>query len=301
MCAAASTLEERDSAYDLASAMMTTDRYAKVARATTASGASVVGVVKGAGMIEPELCATMLCFFLTDALVDDLQDTLDDVCRRSLSSVGVDGDESTSDMAVALASDVIPTSTDDFHDALGAVAAQLAHHLVRNGEGTNHVVRLALVSEDLHPDVERAIARDVLNGPLLKCAVAGNDPNVGRLVGKLGQVLGKRAADVPRDLLDHATVALGGDVIFDHGNFQLDAEKELRLKAHLEAAMLGPPDLGLPGKSSGDDYPAHGRCVEIHVDLRPRDRRSAISRPPTVVLGSDLTHQYVTENADYRS
>lgn len=306
MLAAVSNLEESNTAFDIAAAMMTTDRYPKVSRAELAGGGTIVGVAKGSGMIEPELCATMLAFFMTDANLSpsNLQAVLERVCKRSLSSVGVDGDESTSDMALVLASGQVDChDLNDFECKLGHVASQLAHHLVRNGEGTNHVIRLALLSE-LDADHERQLARDILNGPLFKCAVAGNDPNVGRLVAKLGQALSRlhrqQLLDVsPAQLLVDATVHLGDDVIFHDGDFQLNPDKEARINAHLSAAQLGPSDIGLPGKSTGDNFPIHAECVEIQIDLRPSHLR--YDRPPTIVLGSDLTHQYVTENADYRS
>lgn len=303
---AVSNLEESHTAFDIAVAMMTTDRYPKVSRAELVGGGCIVGVAKGAGMIEPELCATMLAFFMTDADLppSDLQAVLERVCKRSLSSVGVDGDESTSDMALVLASGQVDCDDlDDFECKLGHVASQLAHHLVRNGEGTNHVIRLALLSE-LDAVHERQLARDILNGPLFKCAVAGNDPNVGRLVAKLGQALSRLHRqrllnNSPAQLLEDATVHLGDDVIFENGDFKLNLDKEARIHAHLSAAQLGPSDIGLPGKSAGDQFPMHAECVEIQIDLRPSDRRH--DRPPTIVLGSDLTHQYLAENADYRS
>ncbi|KAJ8611191.1 hypothetical protein CTAYLR_003590 [Chrysophaeum taylorii] len=293
MIEATSRLREHDSAAAVAAAMMTTDRYPKVARVELEGGGTIVGIAKGAGMLEPELCATMLAFIATDVAIDraELSAALERVAKRTFSCVGVDGDESTSDMVVCMSSGVVKSKTGaDFEDGLGDVAAQLAHHLVRNGEGTNHVVRLAMRSP-LDPEEERKVAREVLNGPLFKCAVAGNDPNVGRLVGKIGQVLSRRGhGELP------SFVRLGGEVIFENGSFSLEG-KEARIAAHLKEAQLGDPEIGLPGKSHGLAYPAHGRCVEIEIEYAsaPPDR------PPTVVLGSDLTHQYVTENADYRS
>lgn len=292
----AATRFEAASCVDVAKAMMTTDRYPKIARATTESGATIVGFAKGAGMIEPEL-ATMLVFLLTDADVD-LGPRLAPIARQTFGCIGVDGDESTSDMVVGLASKRTPYSS-DFDQKLGDVCAQLAHHLVRNGEGTNHVIRLTMRSK-LDPELERRLGRAILNGPLMKCAIAGNDPNVGRIVARLGQVLGaERRRDPTLDSpLSSAIVKLGGCVIFQDGNFQLDADKEVSMRKHLADAQLGPSDIGFPGKSAGLNYPSHGNCVELHVDLAPD---LPDDHPATVLLGSDLTHQYVTENGDYRS
>lgn len=298
---------------DVARAMMTTDRYPKIARATMSTGGSVVGVVKGAGMIEPELCATMLCFVLTDVKLprEKMQGVLERVSDATLSCIGVDGDESTSDMVVLMSSGLADRGEEDdeckreeeFEEKVGEVVAQLAHHLVRNGEGTNHVVRLSLTTDELSFRQEKDLARSVLNGPLLKCAIAGNDANVGRLMQKLGQELGRlsrRSTDVDAEkLLSLARVEFGRETIYEHGNFQLDPEKEKRIVKHLRDAQLGPDAIGLPGESSGDAFPIHGECVEIRVDLRAD--KSVPAKHPTIVLGSDLTHQYVTENADYRS
>jgi len=179
-------------------------------------------------------------------------------------------------------------SSDAFEAALGDVLAQLAHHVVRNGEGTNHVLRVA-VRGDESDAAARSLGRALVNGPLLKCAVAGDDPNVGRIVGKVGQILGARGK---ADLLDESSpcvVRLGGETIFENGFFRLDSEKEARLSSHMAAARLGADDPASP------KCPKHGRCVEIEVDLGGDPDVYA------VVLGSDLTHEYVTENADYRS
>jgi len=281
MVAAAGRLVARDAtAASVARAMMTTDRYAKAARAELPGGATVVGVAKGAGMIEPSL-GTMLCFLLTDADVprDALQAALGRCTAGTLGSCGVDGDESTSDMCLLLSSGRRAADTGEFEAALGRVLAQLAHHVVRNGEGTNHVLRVA-VRGDTSAAAARELGRALVNGPLLKCAVAGEDPNVGRLVGRLGQLLGARDAGAP--LLDEASpvaVRLGGETIFERGAFALDATKEARLAAHLRAARLGADDPAAPR------CPAHGACVEVEVDLGGDPDVLA------VVLGSDLTHE----------
>ena len=175
-----------------------------------------------------------------------------------------------------------------FEAALGDVLAQLAHHIVRNGEGTNHVIR-ATIRGDVDEAAARRLGRGLVNGPLLKCAIAGDDPNVGRIVAKVGQLLGARGDDALLDDDSPCVVRLGGEVIFANGQFALDADKELTLAAHLKAARLGVDDPNNP------KCPSHGKCVEIDVDLGGDPAVVA------VVLGSDLTHEYVTENADYRS
>ena len=218
-----------------------------------------------------------------------MQAALERAAADSLGSVGVDGDESTSDMVLVASSEVGPPCDDaTFEAALGDVLGQLAHHVVRNGEGTNHVLRVT-VRGDATVEAARALGRGVVNGPLLKCAVAGDDPNVGRVVAKVGQLLGARGDAALLDEGSPCRVALGGETIFERGQFALDAAKEGRLAAHMRAARLGADDPDAPR------CPPHGRCVEIDVDL------GGDAAVVAVVLGSDLTHEYVTENADYRS
>jgi len=305
---------------EVASAMMTTDRYPKVAAAPVGrSGASVVGVAKGAGMIEPDL-STMLAFVTTDAAVSraDLDRELRAAVASTFGCCGVDGDTSTSDTVVALASNKVRgVELADLRDALGRVCAQLAHHVVRNGEGTNHVMRVR-VRGAMEQDrgLARRLARFVVNGPLLKTCVAGNDPNVGRLVARVGQFLGTaRESSSPSSPsttttlgLDRCRVALGGKTVFRDGAFLIgaaaeEADLERTLVDHLRDAQLGPDDVGLPGCSPGDAFPRHGRCVEILLDFGGSEDTVALDHheDDVVVLGSDLTHQYVTENADYRS
>ncbi|KAJ1445520.1 arginine biosynthesis protein ArgJ [Pelagophyceae sp. CCMP2097] len=295
MCDAVATMDvsTTDSILGVAQAMMTTDRYAKVARYTLPSGDTIVGIAKGAGMIEPNL-ATMLSFVLTDAKIGraELQACLQRVVQRTYNSMGIDGDESTSDMVVCLSSGAgSAAAAAAFEEGLGAVCAQLAHHIVRNGEGTNHVVRVTVRGDSRDERAARELGRAILNGPLLKCAIAGNDPNVGRLVGKLGQVLGARGDSMP----EKCVVKIAGEVIFKDGEFDLDPAKEKALSAHFKQAQLTDEAIGLPGNGGGDRFPVHARCVEIEIDLGGDPQICA------TVLGSDLTYQYVKENADYRS
>jgi len=121
----------------------------------------------------------------------------------------------------------------------------------------------------------------VVNGPLFKSAVAGNDPNVGRLVGKVGQALSRQGAA----MAEGAVCSIGGEVIFENGQFALDGDKERRLSDHLKAAF----------QDSGLSYLPHSRVVDVVVQLGGGGSGHA------VVMGSDLTKEYVAINADYRS
>ncbi|MBK9520005.1 MAG: bifunctional ornithine acetyltransferase/N-acetylglutamate synthase [Anaeromyxobacter sp.] len=283
-----------DSILPAADGIMTTDLYPKVRRADLPGGASIVGIAKGAGMIEPNL-ATMLVYLLTDAAVprQALRAALADAVDQSFNAISIDSDTSTSDTVALLASGAAgPVDLAAFRGALGQVCRDLAEDVVRNGEGVRHVLRVRISGA---PDRAAALAlgKAIVNSPLLKTAVAGNDPNVGRLVAALGKEAGARA--IPLDPAE-ARLTMGGEVIVDGGLFQLDPEKERRLTAHLLAAELYPqvpaPD-GITFKPPVD-YPRHERCVAIEA---------VVGRGPgqAEVLGADLTHEYVTENADYRS
>ncbi len=276
-----------------AEGIVTTDLYPKIRRAEVGEG-TIVGIAKGAGMIEPNL-ATMLVYLLTDLDVprEALRAALDEVIPGSFNSITVDSDTSTSDTVVLLSSRRRPApGADAFAEGLARVCAQLAEDVVRNGEGVHHVMRVTVTRARTF-DEARGIAKAVANSPLLKAAVNGNDPNVGRLLCAVGKHAG--ALGVP---LDPAKVRMkvGGEVVLEGGAMRLDPEKERRLVQHLKAAELyasAPAPDGLTFKAPVD-YPPHGRRVESEIDL-------ALGPSSAAVVGADLTHEYVTENADYRS
>jgi glutamate N-acetyltransferase/amino-acid N-acetyltransferase len=162
---------------------------------------------------------------------------------------------------------------------------------LRNGEGVRHVIRVNVqgAADDASA---RALGKAIVNAPLFKCAVAGNDPNVGRLVQAIGKQAG--AAEKPIDL-SRLVVCMGGVEIFASGVFKLNPEKEAKLAAHLRDAELyasAQPRNGVFAPPV--DFPPHERCVEIELDLGSGSATATI-------LGGDLTHEYVSENADYRS
>jgi glutamate N-acetyltransferase/amino-acid N-acetyltransferase len=272
---------------------MTTDLYPKVRRASAGEG-SVVGIAKGAGMIEPNL-ATMLVYVLTDLDVPRtaLRAALDEAVEATFNCISVDSDTSTSDTVVLLSSRRRPAPPGGaFAQALAQVCAGLAEDVVRNGEGVHHVVRVTVMRGRTY-DEARGIAKAVANSPLLKAAVNGNDPNVGRLLCAVGKHAG--ALGLPLDP-SKVRMKVGGEVVLEAGAMRLDPEKERRLVAHLKAAELyasAPPRDGLTFRAPLD-FPPHGRRVEVEIDL-------AMGPSSCAVVGADLSHEYVTENADYRS
>ncbi len=275
---------QADSAFAAAEAIMTTDRYPKLRSKTLSNGVRVVGVAKGAGMIEPNM-ATMLGYIMTDATIEKskLQSMLSEACNRSFNSISIDGDESTSDTVVAIASGLKPLSSkDELRAALFEVCEGLSADLVRNGEGTGHVMRVKISN---FPGTEynaRRLGRHLVNSPLVKCAISGNDPNTGRIAGAIGSFMGKF---FPTESVDEMSLTLGGRTIFNNGKFVLEGQEvEEELSNHMADAQLG----------EHDEFPQHQKFVEIGIDFGGEGS-------DVTVLGSDLTREYVAVNADYRS
>jgi glutamate N-acetyltransferase/amino-acid N-acetyltransferase len=246
--------------------MMTTDTHPKTASATvpTTSGAtaSVVGLAKGVGMVEPDM-ATMLAFVLTDAAVD--REVLDAAFRRvverTFNSLSVDTDTSTSDTAAVLANGAAgPVDPADLERALQDVCLDLTRQLAADGEGaeTLLVVRVDGARDD---DQARRVAKAVVNSPLVKTAVHGADPNWGRVA----MAVGKCSDDTDIDQ-DRVVIRFGDHEVYpgsvDAGGLA-DLERYLR----------------------GDE-------VTIGVDL-------GIGGGSWTVYGCDLTDGYVRINADY--
>jgi len=279
---AALTALQRETMFGAARAIMTTDRYPKLRRASV-HGGSIVGIAKGAGMIEPNM-ATMLCFIVTDVDVPraELQRMLAGAADQTFNCMSVDGDQSTSDTCVVLSSQAKPLPAGGlaaFEAALHSVCKELAADIARNGEGTTHVMRISVKGAPSF-ELARGVGKCVVNSPLVKTAIAGNDPNIGRIVGAVGSYLGQVAPGLD---LGGCTMSIGGERVFARGAFALSPETEASLSAHIEAAQ-----------QATVKWPVHDGYVEVEIDLGLGDGEC-------VVLGSDLTREYVDVNADYRS
>jgi len=265
-----------------------------------------VGIAKGAGMIEPNL-ATMLSYILTDLDVQRnvLQDMLNDITQTTFNCLTIDGDQSTSDTVFAISSQNIPLSASDelteFRDGLKSICSRLSEDIVFNGEGTQHVVRIH-VHNAPSVSLARNLGRFVINSNLVKCAISGNDPNVGRIVGAIGSYLGSASAAPllvglkPGDLTQGLRVTLGGLDIYSDGAFQLSPAKEKLLSDYMLDAQLFPNEI----PEHDRNYPPHRKMVEIEIFLGGSQALSS-NGFDSVVLGSDLTKEYVEINADYRS
>lgn len=278
---------QSESAFNSARDIMTTDRYPKLRSKTLSNGARIIGIAKGAGMIEPNM-ATMLSYILTDATVpkSKLQAMLSEAVNGSFNSISVDGDESTSDTAVVISSNKVDMEGDknfeEFQSALNEICTGLAQDLVRNGEGTGHVMRVAIQNFPGSSLEARRLGRHVVNSPLFKCAVSGNDPNTGRLAAAVGSFMGKFKG---QEDVSKMVISLGGRTIFCEGKFVLEGDTvEKEISDHMKSAQ----------QNEVSDFPQHQKCVEIGIDF-------VVGNTSAVVFGSDLTNEYIVVNADYRS
>lgn len=250
-------------------AILTTDVGPKVAQASFTIGGRrgrVVGVTKGAGMIHPNM-ATMLAFVMTDATLEPaaLQSALKSAVGQSFNSVTVDGDTSTNDTVLLLASGKLDNhpaaDRTDFQRALNAVCRQLAWLIVRDGEGATRVMELEVRGARTERDAKLA-AHAIATSPLVKTALHGGDPNWGRILAALGRSGARFSAS-------RVSLAAGKVLLVENGAPAVYREKD--------AARVF----------------ARER-VPITLDLGGGDAR-------TVILASDFGHDYVSINADYRS
>jgi glutamate N-acetyltransferase/amino-acid N-acetyltransferase len=290
---AVTALSDAQGILPAAEGICTTDLYPKIRRVDLPGG-SIVGIAKGAGMIEPNL-ATMLVYILTDLRIsrDELRRALTGAVGATFNRMTIDSDTSTSDTVVAWSSGLGGTAAPaDFAAALRQVCADLTEDVVRNGEGVHHVVRYRVSGA---PDAVTAVAigKSIANSPLFQCALCGNDPNVGRLVAAIGKEAGARFPDLD---LTRVRLAVGGIEVFAGGAFRLDRSKETALIAHMRAAELYasvPPADGLTFRPPVS-WPPHERSVLVEIEL-------GAGPASAEVLGADRTHEYISENADYRS
>jgi glutamate N-acetyltransferase/amino-acid N-acetyltransferase len=270
------------SALDVAQAIMTTDSFPK-ARRTTVGDGSIMAIAKGAGMIEPNM-ATMLVFVMTDCTItrDEARAALREAVAPTFNAITIDSDMSTSDTILLFSScRTAPVHRSEFQEALTEVCRMLAQDVVRNGEGTGHVVQVTVRGM---PDdtIAAGMAKAVVNSPLAKTAIFGNDPNVGRILVAIGDFLGSCGSTVDTGAL---VINLGTETVFRDGAFRIDREKETHLSDYLKTTALNPRLRG---------YPQHQRCAEILIEC-------CSGAGKATVWGSDLSDQYVRENADYRT
>jgi len=176
-----------------ATAILTTDTHKKVAAQSITfnqTQVTLAGVAKGAGMIHPNM-ATMLVYLFTDLAASprELQRCIKEAADQSFNNISIDGDTSTNDTALLLASGKsgvqFKSVRNEFQAALTKVCRSLAAQIVADGEGVNHVVRLTIEQARTRSEA-RQIGKTIANSPLVKTAWAGADPNWGRILAAIG-------------------------------------------------------------------------------------------------------------------
>lgn len=260
---------------DAARTIGTTDTFTKGATASAMIGDTRVNfsaIIKGSGMIAPDM-ATMLGYIFTDAAVDPafLQECLSAANTRTFSCITVDSDTSTSDTVLAFATGKAGNApltgfdspgADAFAAALADICRQLAHLVVKDGEGAQKFIAVS-VSGAVSDESARKVGLAIANSPLVKTAIAGEDANWGRVV----MAVGKAGEPADRDRL---SIGFGGIWAARDGQPLADYD-EAPVAAHLK-----------------------GREISLEVDLGLGDGEAT-------VWTCDLTHGYISINADYRS
>ncbi|NDV02688.1 bifunctional glutamate N-acetyltransferase/amino-acid acetyltransferase ArgJ [Pseudoroseicyclus tamaricis] len=253
---------------EAARAIMTTDTFPKGATAEIEVGDArvrIAGIAKGSGMIAPDM-ATMLVYIFTDAKIAQpaLQDLLGQLTDRTFNCITVDSDTSTSDTllcAATGASGVDVEGSAAFADALEAVMLDLAHQVVKDGEGATKFVEVRVTGAE-NDDDARKVALAIANSPLVKTAVAGEDPNWGRIV----MAVGKSGAAADRDKL---SIRFGDIVVAENGWVSPDYREELGAEYMRRAELVIGADLGL-GQSTATMWTCDltKRYIEINADYR---------------------------------
>ena len=259
-----------DKIADAAQAIMTTDTYPKGAHCnvqTPEGTVSIAGIAKGSGMIAPDM-ATMLVYLFTDAKItqQDLQALVSELNETTFNAITVDSDTSTSDTLLIAATGAsaveITARHGGFRDGLNKLMLDLAQQVVRDGEGASKFVEVRVTGALSYQDA-KTHAMAIANSPLVKTAIAGEDPNWGRIV----MAIGKSGAAAERDLL---TIKFGDITVAENGWVSPDYSEE-----------------------QGAGYMLNQEVV-ISVDL-------ALGSGQATVWTCDLTHGYISINADYRS
>jgi glutamate N-acetyltransferase/amino-acid N-acetyltransferase len=255
-----------------AAAICTTDRWPKLAEAELAGGrAHLLGIAKGAGMIHPDLGlfekhATMLAFLFTDATIDRtlLERALIDAVDHTFNACTVDGDTSTNDCVIALASGASRTivSSAEMSAAMRSVCDRLARSMVADGEGSRHVAEIRVRGLQT-TEQARVVCKTIATSMLVKTALNGPDANWGRLLAAAGR------SGVPFDP-EKARIVIGGVEIVQ-GGVSLGADAERR---------------------ATEKMAAHSYVIEIDLGSGPGE---------FTYLGCDLGHGYIDVNAGYRS
>ncbi len=264
------TDKNKQDIFEAAKAIMTTDTYPKgsVRKFLTDQGEiTIAGIAKGSGMIAPNM-ATMLVYLFTDASVkkDTLQSYLSEINERTFNSISVDGDTSTSDTVLMAATGKsgirIEKNDENFSQGLASLMTDLAHQVVKDGEGASKFVEINIVNARNKTDA-KTHAKSIANSPLVKTAIAGEDPNWGRII----MAIGKSGAQAERDKIK---IFFGNILVAENGWVAPNYSEEL-----------------------GAQY-MKNTTIKISVDL-------GLGEENTTFWTCDFTNDYISINADYRS
>jgi glutamate N-acetyltransferase/amino-acid N-acetyltransferase len=256
---------------DAETAMMTTDKYPKIAIRKGVVGAkdiTICGIAKGAGMIEPNM-ATLLTYVMTDALIDSkaLSTVFHQVINSTFNSISIDGCMSTNDMAIILANGLAGNNPLEkaqarlqrFRDMLMDVLMELCHAVVKDGEGATKFISIMVEGAKSKSDA-RGAAYAIANSNLVKTAFFGEDPNWGRIIAALG------SSGIPMEK-EKISLSIGNVLVFNQNspvNININKLKEIFQKDR----------------------------IDVHVELGGGDKSY-------YVYTSDLSYDYVKINADY--
>ncbi|WP_114286849.1 bifunctional glutamate N-acetyltransferase/amino-acid acetyltransferase ArgJ [Candidatus Halocynthiibacter alkanivorans] len=261
---------DANSIKEAAEAIRTTDTFAKGASAVIEGDGGTIkiaGIAKGSGMIAPDM-ATMLVYLFTDARIgqDELQSMVSRASDETFNCITVDSDTSTSDTLLMAATGKGAAVTQDnavaFYGALRDLMMDLAHQVVRDGEGATKFVEVRVSGARDDADA-RKVALAIANSPLVKTALAGEDANWGRVV----MAVGKSGAEADRDAL---SIRFGDILVAENGWVAPGYSEE-----------------------AGADYM---KAAELLIDID-----MGIAAGSSTVWTCDLTHGYIAINADYRS
>jgi glutamate N-acetyltransferase/amino-acid N-acetyltransferase len=260
-------------AENFATAILTTDLVPKTVYKDlklSTGNVRITGICKGSGMIHPNM-ATMLGYFLTDAQLDiqQSQTLLKEICDKSFHMISVDGETSTNDCAFLMANGASHVSLDNpndhsiFYQAILEMAITLAKSIARDGEGASKLIEATVVGAASDEQAKK-VAKAIITSPLIKTAIAGESPNWGRVLARIGQ------EELSESMLNHCVISIQGIDLYAQGSL-VDSVDLCELKQQLAKDQ-----------------------ITIHVNFLE-------GTGCATAWGCDLTEQYVKINAEYVS
>ena len=254
-----------------ADAITTTDTYSKYHSETVSTKDSLFinGIAKGSGMIQPNM-ATMLGFIFTnfDILSKKIETEFEEIINKTFNSISVDGDTSTSDMVLLFSvknnKKTIKTKKlqEKFLEKLEILMTTLSHLIVKDGEGASKFITVEVIKAKNDKDA-RKVARSIINSPLIKTAMAGSDSNWGRII----MAIGKTDAEI---FPEKISLSFGKYLILDQGN-KFISKNVSKINKYLKTNE-----------------------IKINISL-------GLGRGSSKMWTCDLTKEYISINADYRS